>query len=53
MHRGTGRCLLCSAPRVPFSTPYVLGVIAEWLASPGREQEVVGSNPGVAESDGQ
>jgi len=29
------------------------GGIAEWLASPNWHREVVGSNPGVARSDGQ
>ena len=29
------------------------GGMAEWLASPDWDREVVGSNPGVARSDGQ
>ena len=27
--------------------------MTEWLASPDRDRKVVGSNPGVARSDGQ
>ena len=29
------------------------GGMAEWLASPDWDRKVVGSNPGVARSDGQ
>ena len=29
------------------------GGMAEWLASPNWDRKVVGSNPGVARSDGQ
>ena len=46
----SGERLLVEAGMVLFAGG---GGMAEWLASPDWDREGVGSNPGVARSDGQ
>jgi len=40
-------------PSPSLQTVFLGGGMAEWLASPDCDREVVGSNPGVTRSDGQ
>jgi len=52
--------MIMTKSKVKDQTPFSMlqqqshwGGMAEWLASPDWDREVVGSNPGVARSDGQ
>jgi len=60
MINGINKVMIMTKSKVKDQTPFSMlqqqshwGGMAEWLASPDWDREVVGSNPGVARSDGQ